>query len=65
MKKLLVRYRGWGENWPLGQLADDGHQLLFEYSKEALREGLELSPVRLPQMCIRDRWNALGTTERR
>jgi serine/threonine-protein kinase HipA len=48
MKKLSVRYRGWGENWPLGELADDGRQLLFEYSKEALREGLELSPVRLP-----------------
>ncbi len=48
MKKLLIRYRGWGENWPLGQLADDGRQLLFEYSKEALRGGLELSSVRLP-----------------
>jgi len=48
MKKLLIRYRGWGENWPLGELADNGRQLLFEYSKEALRESLELSPVRLP-----------------
>jgi serine/threonine-protein kinase HipA len=48
MKKLLIRYRGWGENWPLGQLADDGRQLLFEYSKDALRQGLELSPLRLP-----------------
>jgi serine/threonine-protein kinase HipA len=48
VKKLLIRYRGWGENWPLGVLADDGQQLLFEYSKEALLEGLELSPVRLP-----------------
>jgi serine/threonine-protein kinase HipA len=48
VNKLLVRYRGWGENWPLGQLADDGRDLLFEYSKEALREGLELSPLRLP-----------------
>lgn len=48
MKKLLVRYRGWGENWPLGQLADDGRELLFEYSKEALSEKLELSPLRLP-----------------
>lgn len=48
MKKLLIRYRGWGENWPLGELADDGRQLLFEYSTEALREGLELSPVHLP-----------------
>lgn len=48
MKRLQVRYRGWGENWPLGELADDGRDLLFEYSKEALREGLELSPLRLP-----------------
>lgn len=48
MKKLRVRYRGWGEDWPLGELADDGRDLLFEYSKEALREGLELSPLRLP-----------------
>jgi len=48
VNKLLVRYRGWGEDWPLGQLADDGRDLLFEYSKEALREGLELSPLRLP-----------------
>ncbi|MEA3196136.1 MAG: serine/threonine-protein kinase HipA [Gammaproteobacteria bacterium] len=48
MKKLLVRYQGWGESWPLGQLADDGRQLLFEYSKDALRAGLELSPLRLP-----------------
>jgi serine/threonine-protein kinase HipA len=48
VKKLLIRYRGWGENWPLGQLADDGRELLFEYSKEALSEGLELSPLRLP-----------------
>ncbi len=48
MKKLLVRYRGWGENWPLGELADDGRQVLFEYSKEALREGMELSSLGLP-----------------
>lgn len=48
MKRLLVRYRGWGENWPLGELADDGRDLLFEYSKEALGGGLELSPLRLP-----------------
>lgn len=47
MKRLQVLYRGWGESWPLGELADDGRDLLFEYSKEALREGLELSPLRL------------------
>ncbi len=48
MRKLLVRYCGWGENWPLGWLADDGSLLLFEYSEEALRTNLELSPIRMP-----------------
>lgn len=48
MKRLLVRYRGWGEDWPLGELADDGTDLLFEYSEEAQRQGLELSPLHLP-----------------
>ena len=47
MKKLVVHYSGWGEDWPLGQLADDGRQLLFEYSPEALAQGLELSPLHL------------------
>lgn len=44
MKKLLVHYRGWGERWWLGTLADDGRQLLFEYSPVAIEQGLELSP---------------------
>jgi serine/threonine-protein kinase HipA len=48
MKTLHVRYQGWGENWPLGTLADDGQQLLFEYSPQALVEGLSLSPRHLP-----------------
>jgi len=48
MNKLAVHYCGWGEDWPLGMLADDGEALLFEYSPEALRQGLELSPLRLP-----------------
>lgn len=47
MKKLEVYYQGWGENWLLGTLADDGRDLLFEYSLRALDEKLELSPVRL------------------
>jgi len=47
MKKLAVHYCGWGEDWHLGQLADDGVNLLFEYSPEALAQGLELSPLRL------------------
>lgn len=47
MKKLSVYYEGWGERWLLGTLADDGRRLLFEYSAEALRQGLELSPRHL------------------
>ncbi len=45
MKKLDVYYAGWGEDWLLGTLADDGRTLLFEYSPTALKRGLELSPV--------------------
>jgi serine/threonine-protein kinase HipA len=48
MRKLLVRYCGWGENWPLARLADDGRLLLFEYGEEALHAKLELSPIGLP-----------------
>ena len=48
MKRLAVRYCGWGEDWPLGHLADDGATLLFEYTPEALAQGLELSPLHLP-----------------
>lgn len=48
MKLLTVVYNGWGERWPLGTLADNGHGILFEYAPEALRRGLELSPRHLP-----------------
>ncbi len=44
LKLLDVIYQGWGEHWPLGRLADDGRHLLFEYSEQALQQGLELSP---------------------
>lgn len=47
MKRLAVHYSGWGEDWPLGMLADDGNTLLFEYSKDVLAHGLELSPIHL------------------
>jgi serine/threonine-protein kinase HipA len=47
VKKLFVYYNGWGEHWLLGTLADNGSDLLFEYSPEALKRGLELSPLRL------------------
>ncbi len=55
MKKLSVFYDGWGEHWQLGTLADDGRQLLFEYSPAALRQGLELSPY-----CMKLRPQAYG-----
>lgn len=48
MKKLNVVYAGWGERFDLGVLADDGRNLLFEYSTQAIKRGLELSPYRLP-----------------
>ncbi|MBX9667948.1 MAG: type II toxin-antitoxin system HipA family toxin [Candidatus Obscuribacterales bacterium] len=48
MKKLKVIYMGWGERFELGILADDGTDLLFEYTPEALKRGLELSPIKLP-----------------
>lgn len=48
MNKLQIVYNGWGERWPLATLAEDaGRILLFEYSPEALRQGLELSPLHL------------------
>lgn len=47
MKQLTVHYCGWGEDWPLGRLADDGQRLLFEYTPVALAQGLELSPLHL------------------
>lgn len=57
MKTLHAIYRGWGEHWQLGTLADNGRQLLFEYSPSALREGLQLSPLHLP---LRERAYADG-----
>lgn len=51
MKQLSVIYTGWGERWLLGMLADagrPGQPMLFEYSAEARRQRLELSPLRLP-----------------
>lgn len=48
MKELKVIYKaGGGSHW-LGTLADDGRDVLFQYSADALARGLELSPIRLP-----------------
>lgn len=48
MKKLQVIYKGWGEHWPLGLLADTGQEILFEYSSPAIERGLQLSPLHQP-----------------
>ncbi len=48
MKKLRVIYLGWGERFELGQLADNGSAILFEYSAEARKRNLQLSPFKLP-----------------
>ena len=47
MKKIIVTYVGWGERWRLGNLAEEGQTLLFEYAEPALAQGLELSPRHL------------------
>ena len=47
MKLLNVIFNGWGECWPLGVLADNGRDILFEYAPEALRRGIEHSPRHL------------------
>ncbi|MEX3957765.1 type II toxin-antitoxin system HipA family toxin [Trinickia sp. EG282A] len=47
MKELRVIYRGWSEQFDLAILADDGRNVLFEYTPQALARGLELSPINL------------------
>lgn len=48
MKELKVNYNAYGESLWLGTLADDGRDILFQYSPAALASGLDLSPIRLP-----------------
>ncbi len=47
MKKLSVQFRGWGQDWLLGTLAQRQGAIFFEYSQEALRRGVEFSPLRV------------------
>ena len=44
MQKIDAWFCGWGQQWRLGTLADNGRDLLFEYSAEALAKGIEFSP---------------------
>ncbi|MFT3815698.1 MAG: type II toxin-antitoxin system HipA family toxin [Acidovorax sp.] len=48
MKELRVIYHGLGAPVVVGLLADDGQDVLFQYTPQALELGLELSPIRLP-----------------
>ena len=48
MKELKVMFHGFGAATLLGTLADDGRDVLFQYSPEAIAQGLDLSPIRLP-----------------
>jgi serine/threonine-protein kinase HipA len=48
MRELQVTYHGTGKPVPLGTLATDGRDVLFEFSPEALAQRLDLSPIRLP-----------------
>ena len=48
MQKLTVQFCGWGQSWPLGYVASDGSQVLFEYSPEARAKGVEFSRIRMP-----------------
>jgi serine/threonine-protein kinase HipA len=46
--KLAVFYNGWGEHWQLGTLVDKDGAVYFEYYPDAIAQGLELSPIKLP-----------------
>lgn len=48
MNKVDVVFRGWGESWTLGTLAQRGRVTLFEYSREALSRGINFSPLHVP-----------------
>ncbi len=57
MNKLLVRFDGWGQSWPLGTLFDTGREVLFEYTPEAIAHArqhalgvprFQLSPFKHP-----------------
>ncbi len=46
--RLNIRYLGWGQDWPLGLLSEVQGRLLFEYSPQAIEQGLAFSPLRVP-----------------
>lgn len=48
MQKIQIQFCGWGQSWPLGTVASNGSQVLFEYSPEACAKGVEFSSIRMP-----------------
>lgn len=53
LEQVDIYYDGWGEHWRWGSLVSTtaltGRPLIaFEYSDEALSQGLELSALQLP-----------------
>jgi serine/threonine-protein kinase HipA len=46
--RLEVFYSGWGEHWSLGTLVDKDGTIYFEYSSDALAQGVDFSPLKLP-----------------
>jgi serine/threonine-protein kinase HipA len=48
LQRLSVFYKGWGECFHLGELAQSGQRVIFEYTHEAQNRHIELSPIHLP-----------------
>jgi len=48
MKELQVMFKAGGRSLRLGTLADDGKDILFQYSSDAIASAIEFSPIRLP-----------------
>nr|WP_314629088.1 type II toxin-antitoxin system HipA family toxin [uncultured Noviherbaspirillum sp.] len=48
MQKIQIQFRGWGQSWPLGTVASNGADVLFEYAPEACAKGVEFSSIRMP-----------------
>lgn len=48
MKKLKVIYNGWGKEIHYGTLAETDQGIYFEYTAEALKSSIQLSPLQMP-----------------
>jgi len=46
--RLHVFLNAYGKRQEVGQLADAGKQIFFEYAQDFLKTGIQLSPFKLP-----------------